>query len=116
MTMATTPLTRNSTYNYSSTSPNTNHSFEEKLTSLAAGISTPLLVIALVGLAIVAIIAIIWIKKQKATKNVHNEHDTEFEDQDRRYATLTRQEYPVITIDHPTDALYSVIDMNKQGK
>ena len=112
---AATPLTSNSTYNYySSTSPSTIPS-EQKLTSLVAGISTPLLVIALVVLAIVTIMAIVWIKKQKDTKNVHN-HDTEFVDQDRRYATLTRQEYPDITIDHPTDALYAVVDMNKQGK
>ena len=117
MTTATTPLTRNSTYNYSlSTSPSTNASSEEKLTSLVAGISTPLLAIALVGLAIVTIMAIIWIQKRKATKNAHNKHDTEFEEQDRRYATLTRQEYPDITLNHPTDALYAVIDMNKQGE
>ena len=111
---AITPLTRNSIYNNSSTSPNTNPSSEENLTLLVSGIATPLLVIALVALAIVTIMAIVWIKKRKSTKNVHNEHDTEFEEQDRRYATLTRQEYPDITIDHPTDALYAVIDMNKQ--
>ena len=117
MMMATTPLTRNSSYNYSSTSPSTN---PEKLAmssfNLVAGISTPLLVIALVALAFVTIMAIVWIKKRKSTKNVHNEHDTEFEEQDRRYATLTRQEYPDITLNHPTDTLYAVIDMNKQGK
>ena len=118
MTTATTQFTSNSTHNNSLTniSPSTNPSSGEKLTSLVAGISTPLLAIALVGLAIVAIIAIIWIKKRKATKNVHNEHDTEFEEQDRRYATLTRQEYPDITSNHPTNALYAVIDMNKQGE
>ena len=114
MTTAATPLASNSTHNNSSTSPSTNP-FEEKLISLVAGISTPLLVIALVALAIATIMAIVWIKKRKATKNAHN-HDTEFEDQDRRYATLTRQEYPDITIDHPTDALYAIIDVNKQGK
>ena len=114
--MAVTPLTRNSTYNYSNTSPSTNPSSEEKLTSLVAGISTPLLVIALVVLAIITIIAIVWIKKRKATKNVHHNHDTELEEQDRQYATLTRQEYPDITLNHPTDALYAVVNMNKQGE
>ena len=115
MMTATTPLTRNSTYNYSSTSPSTNPS-EENLTSLVAGISTPLLVIVLVVLAIVTTIAVVWIKKRKATKNVHHNHDTEFEEQDGSYTTLTRQEYPDITIDYPTDALYAVVDMNKQGE
>ena len=114
VTTAATLLISNSTwYNYSSISPSKNPSSEEKLTSLVAGVSTPLLVIVLVLLAIITIMAIVWIKERKATKNVHN-HDTEFEEQDRRYTTLTRQEYPDITLNHPTDALYAVVDMNKQ--
>ena len=117
VTTAATLLTSNSTrYNYSNISPSKNPSSEKKLTSLVVGISTPLLVIVLVLLVIVTIMAIVWIKERKATKNVHNEHDTEFEDQDRQYETLTRQEYPDITIDHATDALYAVIDMNRQGE
>ena len=56
MMTATTPLTRNSTYNYPSTPPSTNPSSEEKLTLLVAGIAAPLLVIALVALVIVTII------------------------------------------------------------
>ena len=88
----------------------------DKLTSLVAGISTPLLIIALVVLAIVTIIAIVWIKKRKATNNVHHNHDTEFEEQDGPYATIMRQEYPDITLNHPTDALYAVVDKNKQGE
>ena len=115
VTTAATLLTSNSTrYNYSNISPSKNTSSEKKLTSLVAGISTPLLVIVLVLLAIITIMAIVWIKERKATKNVHNEHDTELEEQDRRNATLTRQEYPDITSNHPTDALYAVTDMNKQ--
>ena len=82
---------------------------------LVAGISIPLL-IALAVLVSVTIIVTIWIKKRKATKNVHN-HDTEFEEQDGLYyATLTRQKYPDITLNHPTDALYAVVNKNKQGE
>jgi Na+-transporting NADH:ubiquinone oxidoreductase subunit NqrC len=81
---------------------------------LVAGISTPLLVIALVVLVIVTIMATVWIRKRKATKNVHN-HDTEQQD-GIHYATLTRQEYPEITSNNPIEILYAVVDMNKQGE
>ena len=113
------PLSSNSTqYNYSSTSHSMNPYSGDKLMSLVAGISTPLLIIELVVLAIVTIIAIVWIKKRKATKNVHHNHDTEFEEQDGPYyyATIMRQEYPDITLNHPTDALYAVVDKSKQGE
>ena len=77
-----------------------------------AGVSTPLLVVAL-AVVIITIIAIVWIKRQKSTKGVHN-HDTE--QQGGSYATLTRREHADITSNHPMDVLYAVIDMNKQGE
>ena len=111
--MATIPL--NSTNIYPSTSntnfPHTNPS-EETLTLLVAGISTPLLVVAL-AVMIITVIAIVWIKGRKSTKSLHN-HDTE--QQDGSYATLTRQEYPDITSNYPMDVLYAVVDMNSQGE
>ena len=113
--MATIPLNSNSTNIYSSTSntnfPHTSPS-EETLTLLVAGISTPLPVVAL-AVVIITVIAIIWIKRQKSIKSMHNQ-DTE--QQDGSYATLTRQEYPRITSNHPMNVLYAVVDIDKHGE
>ena len=116
--MATIPLTGNSTNIYSSTSntnnfPQTNPS-KGTLTLLVAGISTPLLVVAL-AVVIIIIIVVVWIKRQTSTnKGQNSNQDTE--QQDGLYATLTRQEHPDITLNHPMDVLYAVVDMDNQGE
>ena len=115
--MATIPLTSNSYNIYPSTSntnfPHTSTS-EETLTLLVAGISTPLLVVALV-VVIITIIATVGIKwKTSTNKGQNSNQDTE--QQDGLYATLTRQEHPDITLNHPMDVLYAVVDMNSKGE
>lgn len=107
--------TSNSTNTYLSTSqsdfPDTSPS-AVPLTLLVAGIiSTPLLILLLaLAVLIITIIAIVWIKRQKSTKIVHNQV---IEQQNGPYSTLTRSEYPDVTLNDPMDALYAVVDMDK---
>ena len=114
--MATTLLTNNTCSSTSNTTfPPTSPSHEETLTLLVAGISTPLLVVALAVVIITIIATIIWTKGRKSTENVHNQ-DTEQQLEDRPYATLTRQEYPDITSNHPMEVLYAVVDMPEKSQ
>ena len=116
MATVTTLFTTNT---YSSTSNTTflppSPSHDETLTLLVAGISTPLLMVAL-AVIITIVVAILWTKGRKSTKNVHNREAVEQDD--GPYTTLTRQEYPDITSNHPMEVLYAVVDMpeNSQGE
>ena len=126
--MATIPLNSNFTNiypdtlntNYPCTSPS-----DETLTLLVAGISTPLLMVAL-AVAVITIMAIVWTKWRKF-QTKHNQ-DTEQQEgsyaalimgqvqQDGSYTTLTIQNQLNASPNHPTEGLYAIVDVPNQEK
>ena len=113
MTKTVLPTSNSTNINYSSTFPDhvTNPSAAPS-TLLVVGISTPLLILALAVL-IITIVAIIWTKRRKSTKSIHN---LDAEQLAAPRSTLTRPEHPDITLNHPMDALYAVVDVGSQGE
>ena len=126
MATVTTLFTTNT---YSSTTfPRTIPSHDETLTLLVAGISTPMLMVAL-AVTVVVIIIIIWIKWRKSQLK----EDTCTEQQegtyaalimgqvqhDELYTTLVRQNQSDAfnSPNHPTDdSNYAVVDRRKDGQ
>ena len=127
--MSTTLFTSNT---FSSTTfPPTSPSHEETLTLLVAGISTPLLMVAL-AVTVVVIIIIVWIKWRKSQHETKYNQDTEQQEgsyaalimgqvqQDGLYTTLalTRQNQSDAfnSPNHPTDdSYYTVVEIESRN-